>query len=287
MSFAAAMRARAVDGQAIWDTYGPEGAPTIVFLHGTRVTRAMWEPQVRSLAESFRVVTADLPGHGALADVPFRVRDASALAADVIDCAADGKAILVGQSLGGYIAMDAAARHPSRVAGLVLSNCTSEPRTVARTAPRVIGAYIVAAASQRLRSRNGDGAWRPTAGGWDDAPAAGLRQLLPGGGQGTATDQPATHGWLFKGGGRAVVSALRTAFLPRLREYPGPTLIINGANDTVFRRSERDFLAGCADGRLEVVPDAGHLVNSEQPERYNTLVAEFARVVFGIVPDRV
>lgn len=288
MSFAAAMRARATDRAVPWETFGPPDAPSLVFLHGTRVTRSMWAPQVRALGTRFLTVAMDLPGHGVLSDVPFRIRDASALVADVIDCAAGGCAILVGQSLGGYIAMDLASRHPARVAGLVLCNCSSEPRTVVRTAPRLVGRYIVGAASQRLRSRaNGD----EPAGSADAAaratdPADHLRQLLPGGEAHWSGEPPATQGWLFKGGGRAVVSALRTAFLPRLRNYPGPTLLLNGADDRVFRRGERDFLAACAEGRLEVIGEAGHLVNSEQPDRFNEIVAEFATRVYGLGPDR-
>ncbi len=90
----------------------------------------------------------------------------------------------------------------------------------------------------------------------------------------------ATNGWLFKGGYRAAVTALRTSFLPRLAAYPGPALLVNGADDPLFRRGEGAFLAACHDGRLHVIEGAGHLVNSEQPEAFNAAIREFAEIVF-------
>ena len=54
---------------------------------------------------------------------------------------------------------------------------------------------------------------------------------------------------------------------------------MNGSDDPLFRRGERDFLAACSDGRLCVIPNAGHLVNSEQPDAFNAAIDEFAQTV--------
>jgi pimeloyl-ACP methyl ester carboxylesterase len=250
--------AERLDASAAFDVAGPEDAPTLVFLHGTRMTRAMWELQVAALADRYRVVTVDLPGHGVLADMPFRMPRAVAIARSVID-RTGGRAIVVGQSLGGYVAMELAAAHPGHVAGLVLCNSATEPRTVARRAPRTVGVYLVGRVGERYLRR---GAPVHT-----DGPSFGPAPR-------------ATNGWLFKGGYRAAVMALRTSFLSLLATYPGPVLLVNGADDPLFRRGERAFLAACGDGRLHVIEGAGHLVNSEQPEAFNTAIREFAEVVF-------
>ena len=252
------------DVAAAFEVAGPEEAPTLVFLHGTRVTRAMWDPQVAGLADRFRVVTVDLPGHGVLADMTFRMARAVAIAGSVIE-RNGGRAIVIGQSLGGYVAMELAAAHPEMVAGLVLCNSTTEPRTVARRAPRAVGVYLVDRVGERYLGRGAP--VRP------DVP---LRGPAP----------RATNGWLFKGGYRAVVTALRTSFLPRLAGYPGPALLVNGADDPLFRRGEREFLAACSDGRLRVIEGAGHLVNSEQPEAFNAAIVEFAETVFRSAASR-
>jgi pimeloyl-ACP methyl ester carboxylesterase len=251
---------------------GPADAPALVLLHGTRRTRGMWHHQLRGLADAYRVIAVDLPGHGALADVPFRLADASALVRSIIDDAGGGRAIVIGQSLGAYVGMDLAASHPDRVAGLVLANASGEPRSIARRAPRTVGSYLLVAATERLRSRGGhgpgDGAVEDASGEADDS------------GDGGAPLSPATNGWLFKGGTRAMVAALGETFIPRLAAYPGPTLLINGEDDLLFRRGEQAFLAAAANGRLEVVPGCGHLVSEDRPDAFNAAVRRFAAEVY-------
>ena len=213
---------------------GPAGAPALVLLHGTRRTRAMWRHQLAGLADAFRVVAVDLPGHGALADVPFRLADASALVGRVIDDAGGGRAIVVGQSLGGYVGLDLAVA-PAR------------PGRRARPRQRHRGAARHRPAGARDRrhlppgcghaSASGRGARADDHGQPPDArdPESLARRLR--------REPGATNGWLFKGGTRAMVAALRETFIPRLAAYPGPTLLINGEDDLLFRRSEQAFLA--------------------------------------------
>ena len=112
-----------------YDIAGPPGAPAIVFLHGMRVTRKMWKPQMERLANSYRVIALDLPGHGALSHIPFRLDAAVETLAEVIHREArNARALVVGISLGGYVAMEFGARHPERAAGLVIASATVEPR---------------------------------------------------------------------------------------------------------------------------------------------------------------
>ena len=236
----------------------------------------MWHPQLDDLADAFRVLALDLPGHGALADVPFRLADASDAVGEVIDDAG-GRAIVVGLSLGAYVGMHLAAGHPDRVAGLVLANASAEPRSIARRAPRTVGSYLITAANERLRGRGG-------ATGGEDAPNQGAG--ASGAGAAEAPDSqvpPATNGWLFKGGTRAMVTALGETFIPRLAAYPGPSLLVNGEDDLLFRSGEAAFLAAARDGRLEVIPGCGHLVSEDQPAAFNAAVRRFATGVYA--PD--
>ncbi len=241
------------------DVAGPPDAQVVLFVHGTRVTRHMWHPQMRAFASDYRMVTIDLPAHGSLKHVPFRLHDAKERIVEALDGACGGRAIVVGQSMGGYLSMLVAAERPDAVAGLVLSNCSAEPRTVARHATGSVWSYLRMAMRQRVNGHvPGPEAW-PTE---DDAVES-------------TVFEPATHGILFRGSSRALASALRMRFLPHLAAYPGPTLIINGEHDPVFRRSEREFLDACRDGRLVVVEGAGHLVNIEGAEAFNAALRAF------------
>ncbi|MGH9710740.1 MAG: alpha/beta fold hydrolase, partial [Candidatus Acidiferrales bacterium] len=129
-----------------YDIAGPPGASTIVFVHGMRVTRKMWKPQMKRLSDAYRLIALDLPGHGALSHVPFRLDDAVTTIAEVIKREApNARVIVVGISLGGYVAMEFGARHPEMAAGLVIASASVEPRGW-----HTIPYHFVAAAMDKL-----------------------------------------------------------------------------------------------------------------------------------------
>src|SRR3982750_4376850 len=106
------------------------GVP-VVLVHGLRSSRTMWRAQVDALRAVGREVLAiDLPGHGSrrgetftLAGAVEAVDDGAARAS----ARAGSPALVVGLSLGGYVAIAHAARHPDHVAGLVAAACSTHP----------------------------------------------------------------------------------------------------------------------------------------------------------------
>jgi pimeloyl-ACP methyl ester carboxylesterase len=84
-------------------------------------------------------------------------------------------------------------------------------------------------------------------------------------------------GFWFRGGAAAVRSLVGQRFRPRLAAYPGPTLLINGEYDVVFRPTERSFAEVAVDARRVVIRRATHLVNLDQPEAFTAVLRRFAR----------
>ena len=221
----------------------------------------MWRNQA-PLADTYRLVTVDLPAHGALISERFRLQQAVSRIAAVIDETADGRALVVGFSLGGYVAMELAARSPRRVAGLVLCGASSEPWTVV-AAPLRLAARMLLAMDE--------GVPMPWAAAMTGRAALG-RRLAPPTPLSPKRDR-------IDAGGQALLDIAGRRFRPRLRSYAGPTLIVNGARDRLMRRHELAFLNECQQGRLVVVPGAGHLANLDSPEVFNRALRGFAATV--------
>ena len=94
---------------------------TLVLLHSMGAARASWMPTARKLIGSHRVVMADLPGHGRspLPD-PFSLEAAADVVGQLLAAQKAESTIVVGQGMGGVLALMALAAHPERARGLVL-----------------------------------------------------------------------------------------------------------------------------------------------------------------------
>lgn len=240
-----------------YDVAGPAGAPAMVFIHGTRLTRKAWSAQMTALSDEFRTVAIDLPGHGVLADVPFTLTGASDRLAEIIDQEAGGRAIVVGLSLGGFVAMDLAARSPGRVRGLVIAGATTEPTRLRRFAFLALAWVLSTFDGRALNALN---RWF-------------FRARFP-----PAIAEPIIAGGFFSSGGAAALrSIVGESFLPRLAAYPGRTLILEGSLDLPLRLMERTFLRTARHGRLVRIAGASHLSNLDRPAAFSEAVRRFGR----------
>ncbi len=241
-----------------FDVAGPTGAHALVLMHGVTANRKMWLPHTPLLADRYRVIALDLPGHGVLTGIPFRLDSAVDMLERIVGGDARHQALLVGDSLGGYVAMAFADRHPRMAAALVLASCTLPVRGAVAIAAR-IGANVMswsvsACLGESLMVRR---------------VAARLQVLAP----------------LLKASllVRARPDAFRELagkdFLGMFRRFPGPALLLNGERDVPFRLGERRFLRAGRNARLQIIERAGHTASLDRPEVYSAAIRGFAESI--------
>lgn len=108
-------------GTIYYEVHGPENAPAIVFTHGAGLNHGMFNPQVMALRKMYKVITWDMQGHGKSAKLDGNL-DISKMVEYMIGIMNEtrvDKAVMVGQSLGSWVAQLAAINHPERVAAIV------------------------------------------------------------------------------------------------------------------------------------------------------------------------
>jgi 3-oxoadipate enol-lactonase len=244
---------------------GPVDAPAIVLVHAIGTSSALWLPQVPALANEFRVVRVDLPGHGgskALSPGAGFADYADAVAAALTNHDVD-RFVLVGMSFGAMVSMQIAGRHASRVDGLVLACCG------ARTPPPVAQAW-----RDRIAAVEAGGIATQVEGSL-------ARWFTPE----FAAGSPTTLGWV-----RSLICATPAegfvaaagiiADLDHLALLPGidtPCLVVAGTRD---QAAPAEAMRGIADAipgaRFETI-EAAHLANVEAPVAFTETVGAFAR----------
>ncbi|HEV2298019.1 MAG TPA: alpha/beta hydrolase [Candidatus Acidoferrales bacterium] len=247
------------ENQRAYEIAGPVGAPAIVFLHGIRVTRRMWQLQIERLKGEFRVIALDLPGHGSQRGIDFSLKAAIDCIASVIDREARGRALVVGLSLGGYVAMEFGARYPSKAAGLVIASASVEPS----------GWY-------NFPYRGMAWALEKMPENWTSWMSCKFFEFVYGDERARLLTDP---GFYARGGVQAFHELFEKRFRPAVAAYTGPVLFLNGARDLGFRLQERKFLAAAPNGRLQTIPRAFHIANLDQPETFTEAVRSFAKSI--------
>jgi pimeloyl-ACP methyl ester carboxylesterase len=253
-----------------WRSREAEGSGTpVVFVHGLLASSATWEGVLRPASAGHPAIAVDLPGFGC-SDRPWpHDYTAGGEAADLaafLDARGISRAILVGNSLGGSVAMLVAAERPDRVAALVLA-APATPETLLPWNLRFLrlpglGELIMALSTRRSV------AW-------------GLRHRLFARAS-RVTDQAIDDAWFpltVPGTRRAALAAVRTdptRYVGMESRIRAPTLILWGREDRLLPVEEAGNLAGRIPGsHLVILPDAGHLPQREQPGPFAQAVSGF------------
>lgn len=111
----------ASDGVPIHYEVQGKGEPALVFIHCWSCNRHLWDDQVAEFSKTHRVVTIDLPGHGesGMGRKNWSIESYGDDVKTVVAKLNLKRVVLIGSSMGGPIALDAARRMPERVVGIV------------------------------------------------------------------------------------------------------------------------------------------------------------------------
>jgi 3-oxoadipate enol-lactonase len=115
-----------------------QGLP-VIFLHGFPFNHTIWSPVVEKMKDEVQIILPDLRGHGQ-SPVTEGVYTMRLMAEDIIalmDSLSVERAVLVGHSMGGYIALNLAGAYPARLAGLALVASHSAADTPERKMARL------------------------------------------------------------------------------------------------------------------------------------------------------
>lgn len=243
------------------------GTP-VVLLHGFPFNRSMWSEQMEVLSSRHHVLAPDLRGHGetTVTTDPATMEEMAHDVAALMEKLEIRRAAICGLSMGGYVAMALYRMFPLRARALILVDTRPGADTEEAKANRETQA---AKALQEGMAGIAD---------------AMLPKLLS---PKTVAKNPAVvarvREMILKTSPEGAAAALRgmaqrrdqTAFLSRVI---CPALIAVGREDMITPLSEAQLMHREIGGsRLEVIEDAGHVSNLEQPESFNRALTRFLR----------
>jgi pimeloyl-ACP methyl ester carboxylesterase len=239
---------------------------SLVFLHGIGGGHHAWDRQLPWFAGRGHAAHAwDQPGYGESALVePYDLEQVAAALKRLIEALDEGPVVLVGHSMGGFIALETYARHPDLVKALVLgftsaafggaSGDFAKQFVAERLAPLDAGKSMAEIAAKLMPSLAGTKS--------DAAGVARAERVMAG-------IPPATY--------RKAVTLLTTfdrrALLPAIKV---PTLLVAGSDDRTASASVIERMAAKIPGaEYALLEGCGHLGPMDQPDEFNRVLEKF------------
>lgn len=240
--------------------------PPLLFLHGLGGSKLSWLPILAPLAQRYRIIAPDLPGHGESEKprAPYTPQFFARVAARLLDAVGERSAVLVGNSLGGRIALEMAWRAPHRADALILLGpaIPGFRNTYLLQFLRVIPTEL-AAMPFPMRQRLAMAAIRQLMADPRAIPAAAYRA---GADEFIRVHRSARARMAVLASLRALVAERPETLLPRIRKISAPTLILWGTHDRLVpvRLAER-LVEAMPAATLHVLPGVGHVPQFEAP----------------------
>ena len=273
-----------VNGFKVHYRLAGNGKPLVVLLHGSFLSIRSWRSVFDRLAESVSIMAFDRPGFGLTSrplpskatGVSYTPEAQSDLVIALMKKLGFNKAVLVGNSTGGTMALLTALRYPQHVDGLVLAGAmiysgyaTSEVPAFMKPVMKAITpifSRLMKFLITRLYDRNIRGFWYNKERLGSDVLSAFRSDLMIG-------DWSRAFWELF-------IETHHLRLDERLKTMSKPSLVITGEHDLTVKTEESIRLAReLPDAELVVIPDCGHLPQEEQPEAFVLEVRKFLQTM--------
>jgi len=233
--------------------------PPVILIHGAGGNHLYWPPELRRLA-GFRVLALDLPGHGKSSGVGLQsIRDYASSLVTYMDNVGLSRAVIVGHSMGGAIALTLGLDHAERVAGLGLIATGARLRVNPLVLNNTANPATFSLAVQIINE-------------WAFGPQAEPRLKAVAARRMAETRPAVLHGDLLACDAFDVMD--------RLSEIRVPTLVLCGTEDKLTPLLYSKTLAAQIPGAaLQTVDGAGHMVMLEEPRRVAGALNVFLKTV--------
>jgi 3-oxoadipate enol-lactonase len=247
--------------QVYWTEAG--SGPPVLLIMGLSFTHEMWYRTLPVLG-GFRAILFDNRGMGrsSVPRGPYSIREMAADARAVLDAAGVQRADIIGASMGGMIAQELALQYPESVGRLILA-CTSYSGFFSRWPDVRFAGWILGSRTVR------------------DGRRRSLTDLL----YADTTPQErieedlrirAACTWTAAGFYSQLAAILTWNAYYRLPRITAPTLVLHGDQDRLIPVQNGRTIARRIPGAIfEEIPDAGHILMTDQPEACGEAVARF------------
>ncbi len=242
---------------------------TLLFIHGYPLSRKIWEAQLAGLSDIASIVSVDLRGHGESFPFPppytmdMLANDCKLLLENV---SVNTPVVVCGLSMGGYVTLALYRKFPDLFKCMILTSTRAGADSSEGKANRDEAVII---AHQNGVPFIAEGMLRKIVSPWTRSSNPDLVNHI--------------LNIMLETSVQGVVGASqgmrdRPDSTPLLSKIKVPVLIVHGSDDQLIPLREAELMhQQMVSSKLVVIPDAGHLPNMEQPEKYNRAVREFLK----------
>ena len=267
------------DGVRLYAEVAGSGPP-VLFIHEFAADHRTWARQVEALSGEFRCITYSARGYPP-SEVPKEQERYSYIrqaddAIDVLDAFSVEQAHIVGLSMGGFCALQLGIRYPGRVSSLLVSSAGSGANPAGREAflaeteqvaaafraqgPAAVAEKLATGPSRIQLKRKNPAAWHEFVRQLGEHSAEGMALTITG----VQRSRPSLYD-----------------ITDQLSGITAPTLVVNGDEDEACLEPGLLLKRTIPAAGLLVVPNSGHALNLEEPDRYNDVIRTLIRAARG------